>query len=261
MANTLNIDTDDTGTVMVTLNRPEVHNALNGELVGELTETLKALGEASGVRVIVLAANGKSFSAGADLTWMRKMANASEEDNYQDALRLAALLKILDQLPKPTVARIHGATYGGAIGLVACCDIAIASERAIFSLSEAKLGLIPAVISPYVVRAIGTRAARRYFQSAERFDAKRAHEIGLVHEVVTPEKLNETMESVINNLMEAGPDAQAAAKQLIEDVNGARINDELTQTTARRNAHMRKTQEGQEGISAFLEKRQPIWRK
>ncbi len=261
MTNTLTVDIDDRATATVVLNRPEVHNALNGELIDELTAALKALGDNSAARVMVIAAKGKSFSAGADLAWMQKMADASEQENYQDARHLAQLLQVLDGILKPTIARIHGAVYGGAIGLVACCDIAIASERAIFSLSEAKLGLVPAVISPYVVRAIGGRAARRYFQSAERFDAAQARHIGLIHEVVAADKLDESIAGLIDHLLAAGPDAQAAAKQLIDEVNGARIDDELMHTTARINARMRKTQEGKEGVSAFLEKRKPTWQK
>ncbi len=261
MANTLTVDIDDNGTTTVTLDRPEVHNALNGELIGELSAALKALANNNEVRVMVLAANGKSFSAGADLAWMRKMADTSEQENYADAMHLAGLLQVLDGLPKPTVARIHGAVYGGAIGLVACCDVAIASERAIFSLSEAKLGLIPAVISPYVVRAIGGRAARRYFQSAERFNAARAHHIGLIHEVVATDKLDESVAGLMDQLKAAGPDAQAAAKRLIEDVDGTRIDDALIQITAHMNARMRKSPEGKEGINAFLDKRKPAWRK
>lgn len=261
MANTLTTDIDDRGTATIILDRPEVHNALNGELIGELTAVLKALADDNGARVMVLAANGKSFSAGADLAWMRKMADASEQENHQDAMHLAQLLQVLDGIPKPTVARIHGAVYGGAIGLVACCDIAIASQRAVFSLSEARLGLVPAVISPYVVRAIGGRAARRYFQSAERFDAGQARHIGLVHEVVAADKLDESVAGLIDHLRAAGPDAQAAAKRLIEDVDGTRIDDALMQTTAKMNARMRKTQEGKEGIAAFLDKRKPSWQK
>ncbi len=261
MANTLTVDINDQGTATFTLNRPEVHNALNGELIDELTAALTKLSDENDVRVMVLAANGNSFSAGADLAWMRKMADASEQENYKDAMHLAELLQVIDGLPKPTIARIHGAVYGGAIGLVACCDIAIASERAIFSLSEAKLGLVPAVISPYVVRAIGGRAARRYFQSAERFDAAQARHIGLIHEVVAADKLDASMQGLIDHLLTAGPDAQAAAKRLIEEVDGTRIDDKLVQSTAQMNARMRKTKEGREGISAFLDKRKPTWRK
>ncbi len=261
MPDTLSLDIDRLGTASVMLNRPEVHNALNGALISELTDTLRGLDDDRTVRVIVLGAEGKSFSAGADLTWMRNMARASEEENYQDAMRLAELLQSLNQVAKPTVARIHGAVYGGAVGIVACCDIAVASERAIFSLSEAKLGLVPAVISPYVVRAIGGRAARRYFQSAERFDARQAHHIGLVHEVVAPENLDNAVAGLLKDLHDAGPDAQAAAKKLIEQVDGARIDGGLIQTTARTNARMRKSREGREGIHAFLEKRRPSWRR
>ncbi len=261
MPDTLTLDIDARGTASVTLDRPEVHNALNGALINELHDVLTTLKGDRSVRVIVLGGNGKSFSAGADLTWMRNMAQASEEENFQDAMRLAELLGCLDRAPKPTVARIHGAVYGGAIGLVACCDIAVASERALFSLSEAKLGLVPAVISPYVVRAIGGRAARRYFQSAERFDAGQALHVGLVHEVVAAEKLDDTVADLLTHLYDAGPDAQAAAKKLIQEVEGARIDDDLVQDTARTNARMRNTGEGREGIRAFLEKRRPSWRK
>ncbi len=261
MPDSTTVDIDNQGTATITLDRPEVHNALNGKLVAELTSALEALADNRAARVVVLAAAGKSFSAGADLGWMRKMADASEQENYEDAMQLAGMLKALDSLPKPTIARVHGAVYGGAVGVVACCDIAVAAQRAIFSLSEARLGLIPAVISPYVIRAIGGRAARRYFQSAERFDAGQAHHIGLVHEVVAAENLDDRINGLIEHLCAAGPNAQAAAKRLIDDVEGARIDDALIETTAEMNARMRKTEEGREGIGAFLDKRKPAWQK
>ncbi len=261
MTDTITIALDPAGTATVTLNRPSVHNALNAVLISELTEALTGFADRPEVRIVVLQASGKSFSAGADLAWMRDMADASEEENYDDAMRLAELLRILNDLPKPTLARIHGAVYGGAVGLITCCDIAVASVRAVFSLSEARLGLIPAVISPYVVKAIGARAARRFFQSAERFDAQQALRIGLVHELAAPERLDETIETLLTALREGGPEAQTAAKRLVAEVDGAPIDNALMQRTARVNAKMRKSAEGREGIVAFLNRRQPAWRK
>ncbi len=248
---------DEAGVARVTLNRPEVHNAFNDDLIAELTAALVRLEQDPAVRAVVLAAAGKSFSAGADLNWMKRMAGYSEEENRADARGLAGLMRSLNELAKPTVALVQGAAYGGGVGLVACCDIAIAATRASFCLSEVKLGLIPAVISPYVIAAIGERAARRYFVTAERFDAETALRLGLVQEVVAPEELEAAGRRVLEALLAGGPEAQAAAKRLVRDMAGRPIDDALVEETAKRIAEVRAGDEAREGISAFLEKRRP----
>src|SRR3954454_15470507 len=204
---------------LITLNRPERHNAFDDALIVELTDALRAMEGDDSVRVVVLSGAGKSFSAGADLNWMKRMAGYSKDDNVRDAMGLGALMRTLAFMPKPTIARVHGAAYGGGVGLVACCDIAVALQSATFSLSEVKLGLIPAVISPYVVAAMGSRAARRYFLTGERFDATEAHRIGLVHSVVADEtSLDEAIDQIVISLLAGGPVAQSEAKQLIAAV-------------------------------------------
>ncbi len=250
---------DDAGVARLTLKRPEVHNAFNDELIADLTAALKRLEQDPAVRAVLLAAEGKSFSAGADLNWMKRMAGYSEEENRADARGLAGLMRRLDGLAKPTVALVQGAAYGGGVGLVACCDIAIAATRASFCLSEVKLGLIPAVISPYVIAAIGARAARRYFVTAERFDAEAALRLGLVQEVVAPEELEAAGRRVLDALLAGGPEAQAAAKRLVRDLAGLPIDDALVEETAKRIAEVRAGAEAREGVSAFLEKRPPAW--
>lgn len=243
----------------VRMNRPEVHNALDDALILDLTEALAAVGGDASVRVAVLAGAGKSFSAGADLDWMRRMAENSREENLAGARRLAALMRVLNELPKPTIARIHGAAFGGALGLISACDVAVAVDGAAFSLSEARLGLIPAVISPYVVAAIGSRQARRYFLTAERFGAAEALRIGLVHRVVAADALDAAIEEMVASLLAGGPAAQAAAKKLVADVVGRPIDEALIDETATRIADIRATGEGREGVAAFLEKRKPRW--
>jgi methylglutaconyl-CoA hydratase len=243
----------------VTLNRPELHNAFDDRLIHELTHALEKIGRDPAVRVVVLRGAGKSFSAGADLNWMKRMASYTEADNMRDAVAMANLMHTLAALPRPTIARVQGAALGGGVGLVACCDIAIAAEEAVFSLSEVRLGLIPSVISPYVMRAIGRRAAHRYFLTAERFSAADALRIGLVHEVAASSELDRRVSAVIAELMKGGPHALAAAKQLISDVAQARLDDALVAETARRIAAIRVSPEGREGIAAFLEKRKPGW--
>ncbi len=250
---------DEAGVARLTLNRPEVHNAFNDDLIAELTAALVRLEQDPAVRAVVLAAAGKSFSAGADLNWMKRMAGYSEEENRADARGLAGLMRSLNELAKPTVALVQGAAYGGGVGLVACCDIAIAATRASFCLSEVKLGLIPAVISPYVIAAIGERAARRYFVTAERFDAETALRLGLVQEVVAPEALEAAGRQVLDALLAGGPAAQAAAKRLVRDMAGRPIDDALVEETAKRIAEIRAGAEAKEGVSAFLEKRPPAW--
>lgn len=257
---TIHTATDSRGVATVTLNRPEVHNAFNDELIAELTSALLEFGAEATIRAVVVTGAGKSFSAGADLNWMRRTADYSADENRADALRAAQLMRTLDRLPKPTVARVHGAALGGGVGLVACCDIAVAADSAIFGLSEVRLGIVPAVISPYVVSAIGSRNARRYFLTAERIPANEARRIGLIHEVVASDDLDEAIERQLSAILEGGPIAVAAAKRLVAEVAGLPIDDALTATTADRIAALRASEEGREGIAAFLEKRRPAWR-
>lgn len=256
------IEQDARGIATLTFNRPEIHNAFDDALIAQLTVDLARLDGSAAVRAIVLASTGKSFSAGADLNWMRRMADATREENRADAGGLARLLRSLDRCSKPTIALVQGAAYGGGVGLVACCDIVIAAETAKFCLSEAKLGLAPAVVGPYVIRAIGGRQARRYFLTAELFDAAEAHRIGLVHEVVVPDQLGIARERFIEALMAGGPASQDAIKQSIGRYRGDRpIDDAMIGDTADLIADLRCSPEGQEGIRAFLEKRPPAWRK
>lgn len=249
------------GVATVTLNRPDVHNAFNDAVIAELTGVLRRLEADGTVRAVVLRANGKSFSAGADLGWMQRMAGYSREENVADAMALAELMHVLDRLAKPTVAAVQGAAFGGGVGLVACCDIAVAADTASFSLSEVRLGLIPAVISPYVVAAIGERASRRYFLTAERFGAVEAHRIGLVHEVVPAHMLDAAVAKMAERLAEGGPAAQAAAKDLIFSVCRRPTDEAVRRDTAERIAAIRASEEGREGLAAFLEKREPAWRR
>lgn len=258
-APSLSVEVDDLGRATVTLDRPGLHNAFDDALVAALTAALEALGRDDRVRVVLLAARGKSFSAGADLGWMRRMASYSREDNLRDARALATLMRTLDGLPKPTVAVVQGAAYGGGVGLVACCDVALASSRATFCLSEVKLGLIPAVISPYLVAAIGPRATRRYALTAEPFDANEARRLGLVHEVVAEDALRPAADRLAGALLRNGPRAVAAAKALVARVARAPLDDALTADTAERIASLRASDEGREGLAAFLEKRAPAW--
>lgn len=247
------------GIATVRMNRPDVHNAFDDALIAALTAELLRVDGLAQARVVVLAANGKSFSAGADLNWMKRMARYSREENLRDAAALAGLMRTLDGMKKPTIARVQGAAYGGGVGLVACCDIAIATTQAGFSLSEVRLGLIPSVISPYVIAAIGERTSRRYFLTAERFDAREAFRIGLVHEVVESDALDETVAKIAAELLKGGPQAQAAAKKLIADVSRRPMDDALSAETAKRIAEIRTRDEGCEGVAAFLEKRKPDW--
>ena len=247
------------GVATVTLNRAEVHNAFNDTIIADLTGVLRRLGDDDKVRAVVLMAEGKSFSAGADLGWMRRMAGYGHGENLADAGALAELMRMLNSLPKPTIARVQGSAFGGGVGLVACCDIAIASDAASFSLSEVRLGLIPAVISPYVVAAIGERASRRYFLTAERFDAAEALRLGLVHQVVPADQLDSAVETILTRLSEGGPKAQQAAKDLIFAVAHRPVDAGLIHDTAERIATIRASSEGREGLAGFLEKRKPAW--
>ena len=241
------------------MNRPDLHNAFDEILIAELTAACIALDEDQDVRVVILAGRGKSFSAGADLNWMKRAANNGVDDNLNDARALALMLRTLAEMKKPTVARIQGAALGGGMGLAAACDIAVASSKAVFATSEVKFGIIPSAISPYVLRAIGARQAYRYFQSAERISAERAREIGLVHEAVEADQLDAKVQEIVTALLQGGPLAQSAAKDLIRAVNNQTINDNLVEDTAHRIAHLRATPEARDGIAAFLDKRSPAW--
>jgi methylglutaconyl-CoA hydratase len=251
---------DARGVATVTLNRPEIHNAFDDALIAELTEVLAGYGKNPAVRALILTGAGKSFSAGADLGWMKRMAGYSYEENLADAAGLARLMNVLDRLPKPTIGLINGAAYGGGVGLVACCDIVIASERASFCLSEVKLGILPAAISPYVVAAIGPRQARRYFQTAEVISAEEARGIGLVHEVVGPDQMQAACDKILAAIFQGAPGAQADSKDLVFTVDRP-LTDEVMTETGRRIALRRASEEGREGIGAFLAKREPAWRK
>jgi len=241
------------------LNRPQLHNAFDAELIAALSGALESVGGDPAIRVLVLEGEGPSFSAGADLNWMRGMAAASEDENRTDSLALARLMRKLNELPKPTIAKVHGAAFGGGVGLVACCDIAIGSREAKFGLTESKLGLLPAVISPYVIEAIGARQARRWFASAEIFDAEQACRMGLLHDVVHPTTLDTAVQRQVDLLLKAGPVASAQAKALVRQVashsDGARHDADNAALIAR----LRVSPEGQEGLSAFLDKRKPEW--
>jgi methylglutaconyl-CoA hydratase len=241
------------------MTRAQVHNAFDAGLIAGLTAALGEIAVDANVRVLVLEAEGPSFSAGADLNWMRGMAAASEAENREDSLALARLMRALDELPKPTIARVQGAAFGGGVGLVACCDIAIGVPEAKFGLTEAKLGLLPAVISPYVIHAIGARQARRWFATAEIFDAAEALRIGLLHQVVPAEQLDGAVQRQIDLLLKAGPIASASAKQLVRDVASHSDGAKHDADNAALIAKLRVSPEGQEGLSAFLDKRKPGW--
>jgi methylglutaconyl-CoA hydratase len=241
------------------LNRPDVHNAFDAGLIADLTAQLRMVGADNDVRVVVIEGAGASFSAGADLNWMRGMAAAGERENRDDALALATLMRTLDSLPKPTIARVHGAAFGGGVGLVACCDIAIGTPEAKFGLTESRLGLLPAVISPYVIAAIGTRQARRWFATAEIFDAATACRIGLLHEVVGADVLDTTVQRQVDLIRKAGPVAAASAKALVQRVARGGTPAEIDSANADLIAGLRVSPEGQEGLSAFLDKRKPAW--
>ena len=243
----------------VTLNRPEVRNAFNGEVIAELSTCFQDLGARDNVRCIVLAANGTAFCAGADLNWMKRMATYSREENLADAGQLATMLRTIYECPKPTIARVQGDVYAGGAGLVAACDIAVSVDSAQYCLSEVKLGLIPATISPYVIRAMGARAAHRYFLTAERFSAVEALRIGLVHEVVTADALDARVAELAKALVSAGPEAVRLCKLLVQDVAEQAITPELVTMTVAGIADVRVSPEGREGVQSFLQKRKPNW--
>jgi len=247
------------GVARVTLDRPEIRNAFDDALIAALTKALRALDSDNKVRAVVLAGNGPAFCAGGDLNWMKRMAGYGYEENLSDAQALADLMKTLDRMRKPTIARVHGPAYAGGVGLVAACDIAVGTPEAKFCLSEAKLGLSPATISPYVVRAMGERMARRYFLTAEVFDAAEAQRIGLLTAVSPSEKLDGEIEEILRHLMQSGPQALVKIKELIRAVACGPVDDTMIADTAKRIAEIRVSPEGREGIASFLEKRKPSW--
>ena len=256
---TIKSEIDSRGVARVTINNPDKHNAFDDQIITQLTQAFAAIANNADVRVMVLGSAGKSFSAGADLGWMQRMANYSYEENLRDCHALAKMLHTLYTMPQPTIARIQGAAFGGAVGLVSCCDIAIAAKPASFSLSEVKIGLVPATISPYVIAAIGERASRGYFVTAERFDAETAEQLGLVSEVTKVEELDTKIEEIVAAVLANSPAAVKAAKQLIFDTSGKPINESLINQTCETIAAIRVSEEGQEGLKAFLEKRAPKW--
>ncbi|MBN8410949.1 enoyl-CoA hydratase-related protein [Halomonas litopenaei] len=262
MSQTSTLDIDARGVAWLTLTRPEVHNAFDDALIGELNRHLdrvRAAAERGEVRVMVLGSEGKSFSAGADLNWMKRMVDYSVDDNLADSRELSRLMHGLDTLPCVTLCRVQGAAFGGAVGLAACCDIVLASQRAKFCLSEVKIGLSPAVISPYVLRAIGSRQMRRYALSAEVMDATTAQALDLVHTVVEPEALDHAVESMLETLLATSPQASRATKALLAEVARAPDEQATRERTCLVISRLRVSDEGQEGLSSFLEKRRPAW--
>ena len=254
------IEIDIAGLVAtVWLNRPDMRNAFNEVAIAELTQAFRELGGNPGVRAVVLAARGPAFCAGADLNWMKKIAGYTHEENRIDAARLAEMLHVIHTCPKPVVARVQGDCYAGGMGLAAACDIVIVAEQANFCLSEVKLGLIPATISPYVILGMGENAARRYFLTAERFSAQEAHRIGFVHQVVAADALDAAVADIVNALVNNSPNAVKEAKRLVRDVAGQPLTAELIADTACRIADIRSSAEGKEGVQSFLEKRKPGW--
>lgn len=252
--NTVALDIEG-GIARLTLNRPEVHNAFNAQTISELREALASLAADEAVRILVLRGAGKHFCAGGDLNWMKSQKEASLQENLADSGRLADLLDELNSFPKPTIAEVQGAAFGGALGLISCCDMVVASDDARFCLSEVKLGLSPATISPYVIAAMGARQARRYFLTAELINAEKAYEIGLIHQIVSRETLSDVTADWIKHLLNNGPQAIAATKQLIRDVSNKAVDDELKNVTSELIARLRVSDEGQEGLTAFFEKR------
>jgi methylglutaconyl-CoA hydratase len=257
--NTLQLIRPSAHVAEVWLNRPDVRNAFNDEVIAELTQTFQQLAAQPELRVVLLSGRGKAFCAGADLNWMRAMADYSWEQNRADAQRLADMLWTLDQCPVPVVGRVQGDCYAGGMGLASICDVLVASSNVTFCLSEARLGLLPATISPYVIRAMGVQAARRYFTTAERLSAAQAHGMGLVHELCEPEALDAKVAEIVATLVANGPAAVKACKRLVRDVSGQDLTEALRAETARRIADIRASNEGKEGLQSFLGKRSPNW--
>ncbi|NHB58962.1 enoyl-CoA hydratase/isomerase family protein [Acinetobacter sp. 194] len=243
----------------VWLNRAELHNAFNTQVIEELDACFTALNSRDDIRVVILAGRGKSFSAGADLNWMKQAGQASIEDNEADALKLAKMLQSLATLKQPTIARVHGIAFGGGMGLASACDICVASTDAKFATSEVRLGLAPSTISPYVIRAIGARQASRYFLTAERINAEQAKAIGLVHEISAPESLDAKVDEIVQNILLGGPEAQASSKALIRMVDHQKVTEDLLLKTAQHIAHVRQGTEARNGLTAFLNKQSPAW--
>jgi methylglutaconyl-CoA hydratase len=259
MADHLLLETDARGVATIWLNRPDIHNAFDDTLIAEFTALLRKVEADAGVRVVMLAGKGKSFSAGADINWMKRMAAYTEAENLRDAEALAELMRTLNELTKPTLAAVHGAALAGGVGLVACCDIALASDAATFGITEVRVGLIPSVISPYVVRAIGARAARHLFLTGERFSAQEAHRLGLVHAVCPAGEFGTGVKQTLEQLLSAAPAAQSLAKRTIGRVAHGAIDAAMIKETAAGIARVRVSAEGREGVAAFLEKRKPVW--
>ena len=251
--------TQDGAILTLTLSRPDIRNAFNDEVIAEITAAFQDAASRAEVRAVVLAATGPAFCAGADLNWMRRMADYTRDENLADAAALAEMLRVMYECPKPTIARIQGDVYAGGMGLVAACDMAVSVDTANFCLSEVKLGLIPATISPYVIRAMGARAVHRYFLTAERFDAKEAHRIGFVHEVVSADQLDAKVAELTQALVNASPNAVRACKTLVQEVGGREITAPLIGRTVEGIADIRSSTEGREGVQAFLQKRKPFW--
>ncbi len=256
MSESLGFEVDDRGVGVLTLNRPDVRNAFDADLIAGISRTVAELPDA--VRVLVLRGEGKVFSAGADLAWMRSMKDFSYAENVEDSRKLRRMFELLDACPVPVVGRIHGAAVAGATGLVACCDVAVAAEGTIFAFTEVRLGLVPAVISPWVVRKTGYAFARAAFLTAERFDAERAYEVGLVHRVAPADELDDVVEGYVEGFLASGPEALRETRELVDDVAG-RPPDEVGERTVETIARARVSDEGQEGIAAFFEKRPPRW--
>lgn len=250
---------DKRGVATVTLNQPEIHNAFDDKLIIQLTDIFSQIDQNDNIRVMVLAAAGKSFSAGANLNWMQRMATYSYEENLADANALAKMFFTLNNISKPTIAKVQGAAFGGAVGLVACCDMAIGSKLSKFCLSEVKLGLVPATISPYVIDAMGARVARRYFATAEVFSARRARRLGLLSEAVVEEELDSTVENLIEHILKNSPAAITEAKKLILDLQNKPISEDILTKTSEKIAKLRVSEQGQEGLNAFLQKRRANW--
>lgn len=247
------------GIATITFNRPDLHNAIDESVIQQFQAALRRVAADAAARVVVIAGNGKSFCAGADLNWMKRTAGYTEEQNYRDALEFTEILALLDGMPKPTIARVHGPAYGGGVGIVSCCDIAIGTPEAAFAFSEVRLGLIPAMISPYVVAVIGERYARRYMLTAERIDAAEALRIGLLHETCAAGELDARIAAVVDQCLRGGPASIASSKALIAAVAHGPIDQAKRDYTARMIAATRASDEGKEGIAAFLEKRRPAW--
>jgi len=261
MYKTIKVDTNKQGVTTITMARPDVHNAFNAEMIAELTSAFVAIDQNLDTRIILLQSEGESFSAGADINWMKSMVNASQAENQEDSLRLAALMRAINFCSKAVIAKVQGLALGGGVGLIACCDIVIANETAKFGLTEAKLGLVPAVISPYVVDAISARHSRRYFQTAEIFSAQKGYEMGLLSEICPIEKLDEMVEQQIKFLLSTGPSAKLISKKLVQSVVSRTIPQQkkLDQYTTQVIASVRVSTEGQHGLNSFLNKKKPRW--